>query len=134
MFSNKEWTSLIKTLLSKTQSGTLKWSDPKSSQRYQVTIDADTIVVIKSVDGDGQLPYGLAVFRRGIKDGEEKFIKFADVVSTDLVDEEFGQELGDLDQLFGLVERQINGVDTVFSSIMKSLSEAGDASQTEPPF
>lgn len=121
MFTETEWQSLVGTLIEKTSKEEVSWVFNKN-KAYQYRLDADTVLTLRSDDGDGREPYTLTVWRKGAPEGEEAagLSAFAKLKTGDIVGE-WGP-IDRLDDLYRAAERQVNGASLVFQTMMDKLA------------
>ena len=116
MFSNNEWKRLLTTLIDQTRKGQIEWDGDNDSEGYFRRIDAETVIAIRGVDGDARAPYELNVWR---EDKElQKSIKFGSITSRNFFEMREPDLVG---ELYEVIVRAINQVDSIFTNIMTRL-------------
>ena len=122
MFTTTEWINLLRALIRQTDLDRLKWKPSKSPMSFQVKLNPDTIIGIRSVDGDGQPPFELLVLRPKANDESSttSWTQFGSVTGDELHDQ-WGPQNGLLQDLHQMIVRKSEGVDKIFESIMKDL-------------
>lgn len=122
MFTPGEWQSLVAAMQNKTLARTLNWKPAKRPESFQVQLNKQTMAILRSVDGDGQPPFELTIYRPGPEvEGEKtKWERYGTVDSTDMANAGWGGD--SLQRLNETIVRIANEVDEVFQSIMDDLS------------
>lgn len=120
MFTTDEWVELITATTDRTNAGNLKWKPAKADAAYQTQLNKETMALIRSVDGDGQPPYELGIFRPSDDaDAARKWKRFDATETQEMVDSGWG--IDHLAALYQSITRKANEVDVVFKSIMDAL-------------
>jgi hypothetical protein len=121
MFTTDEWVQLVSATRERTDSGDLVWKPAKADATYQAHLNKETIALLRSVDGDGQPPYELAIFRPNPEpDTANKWKRFDSTETQEMMDAgSWGVDL--LALLYQSITRKANEVDVIFKSIMDTL-------------